>query len=138
MLILYGHIKPYESKFTTGMELFNESMTICILYMVLCFTPFVGDPSTRSFCGWGLIGLTSLFTAVHLTILFGSTCCSIRLYCRRRDLKDRQEAHKDKLALKKKREQKRRNAIVAEQELLNEAAQALNEGRLLRPAIDVV
>ena len=98
MLILVGEIKPYKSKFTTGMEMFNECITLIILYMVMCFTQFVGDPSTRGLCGWGFIGVTSLFVAVHLTILICGSCCAVRLWCRRRDHEAKKEAYRSMAA----------------------------------------
>lgn len=95
------------------MELFNECVVTVLLYLVLCFSPFVGDPEVRSLCGWAFIGIASLFAAMHVTLLFGNTCCSIRHCCRRKKLEAAKEALLDAKARKIAREQKRRQALAA-------------------------
>ena len=68
-----------ESNFANNMELFNELITFCVLYMVMCFSDYVGEPATRNLCGRAFIGITAFFLATHLIFLFGGMCKSIIL-----------------------------------------------------------
>lgn len=60
------------------MELFNEVITLFTLYLMMCFSDFVVDPETRSFCGFGFIGVISLYAAVHIMFLLTGVYMQIR------------------------------------------------------------
>ena len=77
LVILIGWHRPLDSSFANNMELFNEAITVCVLYMVMCFSDFVGDPVTRSLCGRAFIGIMAFFLATHLLFLFGNMCKAI-------------------------------------------------------------
>ena len=44
LLILIGWHRPLESNFANNMELLNEMTNVWILYAMMCFSDFVGEP----------------------------------------------------------------------------------------------
>lgn len=55
------------------METFNELINLLILYHLICFSEFVGDPLTRRKLGFVYIGAVCFFALVHLTIMLRSS-----------------------------------------------------------------
>ena len=49
----------------------------------MCFTDFVGEPATRSLCGWANITVVSFFALVHILFLVADVCKQPRLYMRK-------------------------------------------------------
>ena len=41
LVIILGWFRPLDSSFTNNMEILNEMTTLCILYMIMCFSDFV-------------------------------------------------------------------------------------------------
>lgn len=62
------------------MEILNEMTTLCILYMVMCFSDFVGEPATRHKCGYMFIGVLATFVVIHLLFLGASIYKALRHY----------------------------------------------------------
>ena len=48
------------------------------IYCLTLFTDFVGDPETRSTCGYGFIGLIALYVLVHVAIIVKVTFCTLK------------------------------------------------------------
>ena len=69
LVILLGWYRPLESLFSNVIEVFNEVITLMILYLMMCFSDFVGDPKTRSHCGVAFIVIILFFVSVHILIL---------------------------------------------------------------------
>ena len=67
-----------ESNFANNMELFNEVITLFVLYLLMCFSDFVADPETRNECGKALIALCCCYALVHILFLIINTVLQIR------------------------------------------------------------
>ena len=100
IIILVGWYRPLESNFANNMMMFTEVVTQCTLYLTMCFTDFVGEPATRSLCGWVCIGTVSFYAAVHITFLVGSVWKSLRHCCRKRHYAKRNELIMEELKMK--------------------------------------
>ena len=48
------------------METFNEVTTILILYTLMLFSDYIGNPVTRSLVGLAYMGIVVCFALVHL------------------------------------------------------------------------
>ena len=105
LVILIGWHRPLESSFANNMELFSEVTTVCVLYMVMCFSDFVGEPATRNTCGVAFIGIVAFFLAIHLMFLIGSMCKSIYLSMHRCYLKEKREEAMQAIEARKARAQ---------------------------------
>ena len=60
---------PMEDNFTNRMEIFAEITNLCLMYHVMLFTDFVGDPSYRYGIGYSFVGFMGLFIAVHMFLM---------------------------------------------------------------------
>ena len=78
LVIFMGWFRPLDTRFANNMEMFNEIITLCALYLMLCFSDFVGDPETRSFCGIALISVICLYAANHILFLVINVCMQVR------------------------------------------------------------
>ena len=58
--------------------MFNEIITLCALYLMMCFSDFVGYPETRSFCGIAFISVICLYAANHILFLVINVCMQVR------------------------------------------------------------
>ena len=83
MMIFLQWSEPLESKFATNMETFNEFTTLNVLYLVMCFSDFVGDAITRNKMGFVFIGILSFNVLVHMVNLVVRTILQFRLRIRR-------------------------------------------------------
>ena len=77
MLVFIGWHRPLQSNFANNMEILNEMTILFALYLVMCYTDFVGEPETRNICGWAFIGVISIFLSIHIIFLFGGACKSV-------------------------------------------------------------
>ena len=92
LVILLGWFQPLDSTFANRMELLNELTTMCILYMVMCFSDFVGDPATRHMCGFIFIGVLGTFLAIHVYFIAVSIYKALRHLIRDRYYKKKRQA----------------------------------------------
>jgi len=76
------------------MDLFNDFFLLITLYHMMCFTAFVGEPSTRRYIGASLISVTNANVILNFGIL-------IRLAMRPAWLDLRRWYYKDQIMLKK-------------------------------------
>ena len=84
MIILVGWYRPLESDFSNNMEIFNEMITLQVLYLMMCFSDFVLDPEIRSFCGLAFIVVVCLYAAVHIFFLLSNVYAQIRHLIRKK------------------------------------------------------
>ena len=84
LVIFMGWFRPLDTRFANNMEMFNEIITLCALYLMLCFSDFVGDPETRSFCGIAFISVICLYAANHILFLVINVCMQVRHLIRTR------------------------------------------------------
>ena len=52
VMIYVGYFRPFESNFSSNLELMNETLTLMCTYSLVMFSAFVPDPATRYECGW--------------------------------------------------------------------------------------
>ena len=75
--------KPMEDKFATNMETFNECTIIILLYTMMMFSDFVGEPETRSTVGIIYIAIVCLFAGIHLCLMLGGMCQDLNRWYKR-------------------------------------------------------
>ena len=80
LVILLGWFRPLDSAYANNMEILTEMATLCILYMVCCFSNYVPEPETRHLCGFAFIGILATFVAIHLVMLLYGAYMALR-YC---------------------------------------------------------
>ena len=93
------HAKPYATKWTNRIEVFNDCTFIGICYSLICFSYFVPQAEGRYGAGFGFIGLALLNLTVHLVLLFFTfgqkTKLTIRRCCNKMKFKRRQQEAED-------------------------------------------
>ena len=92
-VIITGYIE-YESSSKRNKELVNEAMVMCVLYCMICFTPFVPDMRARVVLGYFCCIIVSIHLAVNLYSILSSQARALILrlklwLARRRLLKQR-------------------------------------------------
>ena len=83
VIILLQWSRPLESNFATNMETFNEVITLLVIYLLMCFSDFVGDPTMRNECGKAFIAIVIFYALVHITLLFKDVIAKLILSCRK-------------------------------------------------------
>ena len=84
--------KPFDNWFENHLQTFNQIITVCILYLMMCFTDFVSEPEMRYNLGYaqmGLLGILVLLTGISVLVSECKTCKlhAVRQFnrrCRRR------------------------------------------------------
>ena len=66
MIIYLPWHRPLESKFATFMEVMNEETILILTYLLMCFTDFVPDVTTRGYIGYYSMAMVCL----HLGVCF--------------------------------------------------------------------
>ena len=84
MLIFLQWVMPLESKQATNMETFNELANLFSLYLLMCFTDFVGQAKTRSMCGWAFILLLCAYAFVHISSLIFDSIAKLKQKIKRK------------------------------------------------------
>ena len=83
-IIVVGWYRPFETWKANKLELFTEATTLGVLYCLMMFTNFVGDPEIRYSCGNIFIALILLYTAVHLAVMMKGLLSQMKACYRRR------------------------------------------------------
>ena len=82
MILNWSNI--FESNKTKRQELFNETLTLLVLYTLMLFTDFVGSADTRYDIGYAYLGIICLYAVVNILVLTTDSCCKVRriyLHC---------------------------------------------------------
>jgi len=74
--------RPLENRFAAGLQTFNECTTLVILYIVMCFSNFVGDPIMRSELGLVFVGVVSFNVFCHIVNMFVQIICRTKMRAR--------------------------------------------------------
>ena len=69
MIIYLGHKWPFDSPFSTKMEIFNECTNILLIYHMMMFTDWVYDPVRRYTIGYVVILVVVGNIATHFSFL---------------------------------------------------------------------
>ena len=59
-------------------------LQIMLLYLLMCFSDFTEGPVIRHELGKVFVGVLSAFILVHVVIMIGGLCISVRLWCKSR------------------------------------------------------
>ena len=102
VMILLQWTRPLESNFATNMETFNEVITLLVLYLLMCFSDFVGDPTMRNECGKAFIAIVVFYALVHITFLFWDVFAKLILSCRKCYYRRKHKKHLAKRANRRK------------------------------------
>ena len=65
LLLFFVAVRPLNSAFLNGMEIFNELVLLLASYFLFCFTYFVPDAHTRYKLGWCFIALVLTLIVVN-------------------------------------------------------------------------
>ena len=76
--IIAGYIE-YDSRSKRNSEFFNETTIMCVLYCIICFSPFVPDIEVRQAVGYFCCLIVSLHLAINLLIISVSTLQQLKL-----------------------------------------------------------
>jgi len=71
-VIITGFIQ-YDSQAKRNNELINETVVMCVLYCMICFSPFVPDIEAKQVMGYFCCFLVSLHLAFNLYLILGSS-----------------------------------------------------------------
>ena len=72
-------IKPMNTTHLNDIEVFNEVMTLIILYHIFCFTDFVTDPEMRFNLGYSCLFFNFVHLAVNMYFLITETIQTVRI-----------------------------------------------------------
>ena len=87
MLIFYVSNFPMKDNLNNFIQIFNEIAVILLLQFTLMFTDFVADPVTRHSYGYYFLYCVATLIIINVAVLIVSLTLSIRLACRRYQLK---------------------------------------------------
>jgi hypothetical protein len=76
--IIAGYIE-YDSRSKRNSEFFNETTIMCVLYCMICFSPFVPDIKVRQAVGYFCCLIVSLHLAINLLLISFSTMQQLKL-----------------------------------------------------------
>lgn len=96
-LMYLVHVKPYESRLTNRLEIFNEGCILVVAYINLLLSDFVTDIDVHWNAGFALIGISLINFFVNLLVISVSSCISLSLRirkCRRERANKRREQYK--------------------------------------------
>ena len=80
----------YDSLSKRNAEFVNETIVMCVLYCMICFSPFVPDLGARQVVGYFCCLIVSMHLAVNLYLILGSQAngviLSLKIWLARRRL----------------------------------------------------
>jgi len=85
--IYVGNSMPHEDKFTTRVELINETMLLLVFYSFVLFTKHVEDPILKYKIGFITINIVLVQIAINYLIIIGTTVAAIIKKCKLRCMK---------------------------------------------------
>ena len=69
----------YDSLSKRNAEFVNETIVMCVLYCMICFSPFVPDLGARQVVGYFCCLIVSMHLAVNLYLILGSQAIGVIL-----------------------------------------------------------
>ena len=88
-VIIAGFIE-YDSLSKRNAEFVNETIVMCVLYCMICFSPFVPDLGARQVVGYFCCLIVSMHLAVNLYLILSSQAngviLSLKIWLARRRL----------------------------------------------------
>lgn len=72
-IVFYGYCIPLESRHCNRMAMFDETVTICILYMLMLFSDFLPNAGLRSRAGETYIVIVCVYAATHMMFMYYDT-----------------------------------------------------------------
>ena len=84
MLCFILWYRPFDSKFMTNIEVFNEICNMLTYYVMMAFTDAEPDIDARNVVyGNMFIAIIGLYLAVHVTLMFADICMKIKDGCKK-------------------------------------------------------
>ena len=88
-VIIAGYIE-YDSSSKRNAEFVNETIVMCLLYCMICFSPFVPDLGARQVVGYFCCLIVSMHLALNLFLILSSQAkgviLSLKIWLARRRL----------------------------------------------------
>ena len=84
MISLLVSLRPMRSNHANKIETFNEVTVLCILYILLCFSDFIGSLEVRNQLGYLYIGVFTIYALVHIIPMLASASKEIYAKVKRR------------------------------------------------------
>ena len=101
-LLIFKLVKPFKTKSELQVEVFNEIVSICHIYLVMCMSDFVVDLETRMIVGHASCALIQFHLLVSISRILRSTVLHLcRSYQRKsalRRFKEQQQAKMTQLS----------------------------------------
>ena len=69
--VYYGKVKPFQTRFQTYLNLFNELLVTIVTWHMMLFTDFVPDQDIQYMLGWSMIIVICLNGLVNIVIILG-------------------------------------------------------------------
>ena len=76
-LLIFKLVKPFKTKSELHVEVFNEILSICHLYLVMCMSNFVLDLETRVIVSHASCTLIQFHFLVSISRILGSTTLNL-------------------------------------------------------------
>ena len=69
MIIFLQWFGPLENRMSITLETFNEIINLMLLYLLMCFSEFVGNPNVKRALGFFFIALVCFFASLYVFIM---------------------------------------------------------------------
>ena len=63
-------VRPYATELGNKIEIVNESLVFCTIYLMHCFSFFIPSIETRYSIGWAYVAVVGIVFAVNMLVLF--------------------------------------------------------------------
>ena len=70
--------EPLASRKTARVEIFNEVVTMGVLYLLMLFSEYVDDPNKRYLIGYAFLALLGFYTVVHISIVLADLISKLK------------------------------------------------------------
>ena len=110
--IIAGYIQ-YDSPSRRISELINETIVMCVLYCMICFSPFVPNIGARQIVGYACCLLVSIHLTLNLFLILTSSVLGLKVKLRLWLARFRLKRQRAQNAIKiKSRKRTLKNAIL--------------------------
>ena len=82
-MIWISHTRPYESALDNKLQTYNQMITLQILTIMMCYSDFVPNPSTRNNLGFTQIALVGVQVLPSLVLMVIGSVKSVKMLCKK-------------------------------------------------------
>ena len=83
MIIFLQWFGPLQNSISITLETFNEIINLMLLYLLMSFSEFVGNPNMKRALGFFFIAIVCSFASLYIFILVRSSVRELRMRARR-------------------------------------------------------